>query len=161
MKTLIVYASKSGTAKQCAESLAGRLPNATLCDVTAEKPDPSGYDVVVLGGGVRMGRIHNELCRYAEGCKDILVGKRLGVFVTCGYDDLADKAMANSLPADVLAAAKVKMSFGGEMDLSRQKGFMDKMICKASLKEFKKNGLELPRLYPKRYTKFATELMAD
>lgn len=160
MKTLIVYASKTGTAKQCAESLAGRLPNATLCDVTQEKLDPTGYDVVVLGGSVRMGMIHNDLRQYAEGCKDILVNKRLGIFITCGYDDLADKIISNNMPEELLAVAKVKMSFGGEMDLDKQRGF-DRIVCKMSLKEFQKNGMELPRLYPKRYSKFVTELLAE
>lgn len=161
MKTLIVYGSKTGTAKQCAEALVSRLPDAVAVDIEKEKPDPSGYDVVVLGGGIRMGLLHNDIRQYAESCKDILKTKRLGVFITCGYDDLAEKTIANNLPAELLACAKVKMSFGGEMELSRVKGFMDRMVCKMCLKEFKKNGMELPRLYPKRYTKFATELMSE
>lgn len=161
MKTLIVYGSKTGTAKQCAEALAGRLNGADLCDITEKQPDPAEYDVIVLGGGVRMGLIHNDIRQYAEKHKAVLAGKKLGVFVTCGYDDLAEKIIGNNLPAEVLAAAKVKMSFGGEMDLSKQKGFMDKMVCRTMLKEFKKNGIELPRLYPKRYSKFVTELTME
>ena len=161
MKTLIIYGTKTGTAKQCAEALATRLPNATVCDIEKDKPNPADYDVVVLGGGIRMGLLHNDIRQYAENCKEILKTKRLGVFITCGYDDLAEKTIANNLPADLLAAAKVKMSFGGEMDLKRVKGFIDRMVCKMCLKEFKKNGMELPRLYPKRYTKFATELMSE
>lgn len=160
MKTLIVYGSKTGTAKQCAEALAGRIPGAVLCDVTQGKPNPSDYDVVVLGGSVRMGLIHNDIRQYAEGTKDILKNKRLGIFITCGYDELADKIISNNMPAELVEAAKVKMSFGGEMDLSKQKGF-DRFVCKASLKEFEKNGMELPRLYPKRYSKFVTELLAE
>jgi len=160
MKTLIVYASKTGTAQKCAEALAGRLPNAVLCDVTKEKLDPTGYDTVVLGGSVRMGMIHTDLRQYAEGCKDLLIGKRLGIFITCGYDELADTIIKNNLPEELVAAAKVKMSFGGEMDLEKQRGF-DRIVCKMSLKEFKKNGMEMPRLYPKRYTKFVSDLLAD
>ena len=161
MKTLIVYGSKTGTAKQCAEALAARMPGAVLCDIAAEKPDASGYDVVVLGGGVRMGMLPNELRQYAEANKAILAQKKLGVFITCGYEDLAEKTIANNLPAEVLSAAKVKMSFGGEMDPAKQKGFMDKLVCKMQVKEFKKNGIDMPRLYPKRYTKFVTELLSE
>ena len=160
MKTLIVYASKTGTAQKCAEALVSRLPDATLCDVTKEKLDPTPYDIVVLGGSVRMGMIHTNLRQYAEGCKDLLLNKRLGIFITCGYDDLAETIIKNNLPEELVAAAKVRMSFGGEMDLEKQRGF-DRIVCKMSLKELKKNGMEMPRLYPKRYSKFATELLAE
>lgn len=160
MKTLIVYASKTGTAKQCAEALANRIPDARLCDLSVEKPDPTGYDVVVLGGSVRMGMIHNDMRQYAQGCKDMLKDKTLGIFITCGYDELADKIITNNLPEELVSAAKVKMSFGGEMDITKQKGF-DRFVCKMSIKELKKNGMEMPRLYPKRYSKFVSELLGE
>ncbi len=160
MNTLIAYASKTGTAKQCAEALAGRIEGAVLCDLTKEQPDPHDYDTVILGGSVRMGQIHSALKKYAQGAQGALKGKRLGLFITCGYDDLADTIIGNNLPAALVAAAKVKMSFGGEMDLKKQKG-LDRMICKMALKSIEKDGGELPRLYPKRYAKFLTELMAD
>lgn len=161
MKTLIVYASKTGTAKQCAEALTSRLPEAVLCDITAETPDPAGYDYVVLGGGVRMGLLNNNLRLFAENNKNVLAGKKLGLFITCGYEELAEKTIANNYPAELVSAAKVKMSFGGEMDPAKQKGFMDKMVCKMQIREFRKNGIDMPRLYPKRYSKFATELTAE
>ncbi|MDO4357757.1 MAG: flavodoxin domain-containing protein [Clostridia bacterium] len=160
MKTLIAYASKTGTARRCAEALAGRVEGAALCDLTKEQPDPSGYDAVILGGSVRMGQIHNDLKKYAQGAQDVLKDKRLGLFITCGYDDLADTIIENNLPEALVSAAKVKMSFGGEMDLDKQKGF-DRIICKMALKSIEKDGGELPRLYPKRYARFITELMSD
>ena len=39
MKTLIAYASKTGTAEKCARILAERIPDSTLCDLCKEKPD--------------------------------------------------------------------------------------------------------------------------
>lgn len=160
MKTLIAYASKTGTAKQCAEALAGRIPGSVLCDLTREQPNPEAYDTVILGGSVRMGQIHNDLKKYAQGAQQALKGKRLGLFITCGYDDLAQTIIQNNLPEALVSAAKVKMSFGGEMDLEKQKGF-DRIICKMALKSIQKDGGELPRLYPKRYTQFVNELLAD
>lgn len=160
MKTLIAYASKTGTARQCAEALAGRIEGAVLCDLTKEQPNPAEYDTVILGGSVRMGQIHNDLKKYAQGAQDVLKDKRLGIFITCGYDDLAETIIGNNLPEPLVSAAKTKMSFGGEMDLDKQKGF-DRIICKMALKSLQKEGGELPHLYPKRYSKFVTELMMD
>ena len=53
MKTLILYASKTGTTQDCARSLAQKIPDSTLVDLCAQKPDPSGYDQVIVGGSIR------------------------------------------------------------------------------------------------------------
>ena len=90
MKTLIAYASKTGTSEQCARMLAGRIPDATLCDLCKDKPDPSGYGQVIVGGSVRMGVLHVDARQYLDGCKPILMEKRLGLFLCAGFADKAD-----------------------------------------------------------------------
>ena len=91
MKTLIAYASKTGTSEKCARMLAERIPDATLCDLCREKPDPNAYDQVIVGGGVRMGALHVDARQYLDGCKPILLQKRLGLFLCAGFAEKAGR----------------------------------------------------------------------
>ena len=62
----IAAASTTGTTRQCAALLADRLPNgwAEVCDLERERPSPDGYDLAVVGGSVRMGRLHKAARQY-------------------------------------------------------------------------------------------------
>lgn len=53
VKTLIAYASKTGTARSCAERLAAYFPDCVLADLMQTSPNPAAYDIVIIGGGVR------------------------------------------------------------------------------------------------------------
>lgn len=56
-KVLIVYKSKYGSTEQYAQWIHKAIPS-DLVDVEKEdKPDFAGYDVIVFGGYIRMGRI--------------------------------------------------------------------------------------------------------
>ena len=113
MKTLIAYASKTGTAEKCARMLAERIPDSTLCDLCKEKPDPSAYDQVIVGGGVRMGALHVDARQYLDGCKPILLQKRLACFsaqvlwkrpTLCLKTTSTPNCARTPLPATALAA---------------------------------------------------------
>ncbi|MFV0394369.1 MAG: flavodoxin domain-containing protein [Coprobacillaceae bacterium] len=49
MKTLIVYASKSGATKECATLLQKRISNSLICDVSDKSIDIMLYDSIILG----------------------------------------------------------------------------------------------------------------
>ena len=119
MKTLIAYASKTGTSEKCARMLAGRVPDPTFCDLCKEKPDPNAYDQVIVGGGVRMGVLHVDARQYLEGCKPILLKKRLGLFVCAGFVDKADELFKNNIDTALLGHALACECFGGEIDLGK------------------------------------------
>jgi len=54
MRILIGYASKTGTAKICAEMLCEELrgQEVTVADLEREQPSLQEYDVVILGASV-------------------------------------------------------------------------------------------------------------
>ena len=89
MKTLIAYASRTGASEKCARMLAERIPDSTLCDLCREKPDPNAYEQVIVGGGVRMGALHVDARQYLDGCKPVLLQKRLGLFLCAGFVEKA------------------------------------------------------------------------
>lgn len=158
MKTLIAYASRTGVSEKCARMLAERVPDPTLCDLCKEKPDPNAYDQVIVGGGVRMGVLHVDARQYLEGCKPILLKKRLGLFVCAGFVDKADELFKNNIDTALLGHALACECFGGEIDLGKLRGF-DKLVTKMALRSFKDESgkAAMPRLLPDRIEAFAAK----
>ena len=161
MKTLIAYASKTGTTEKCARTLAEKIPNATLVDLCAQKPDPSAYDQVIIGGSVRMGSLHVDARQYLEGAKSILLQKRLGVFLCAGFAEKADAILENNVDAELRAHALQCECFGGEIDMGKLRGF-ERLITKMALRSFKdEGGAEMPHLFPERIEAFAAKFAEE
>ena len=133
MKTLIVYGTKYGCAAQAAEILQGKLAGAvTLADLARQKdPAPEGFDCVVLGGSIYMGRIQKTVQEYAARHLEALLQKKVGLFICAGRpeQDVLAKQMSDAFPAALLEHAAAKEFFGHIYDFSRL-NFMDKMIVR-------------------------------
>jgi menaquinone-dependent protoporphyrinogen oxidase len=83
MKTLVAFATKRGStravAAAIAESLAGRGLDVDL-RAAAEVEDLRGYDAVVLGGALYVGRWHADARRFLRRHRAALTGLPLAVF---------------------------------------------------------------------------------
>ena len=158
MKTLIAYASKTGASEKCARMLAERIPDSTLCDLCREKPDPNAYEQVIVGGGVRMGALHVDARQYLDGCKPVLLQKRLGLYLCAGFAEKAGEIFANNVDPELRAHAVACECFGGEIDMSNLRGF-DRLITKMALRSFKdaEGRAAMPRLLPERVEAFAAK----
>lgn len=156
MNILIAYSSHTGVARFCAESLKNHMPGSVLCDLSKEKPNPSAYDLVVIGSCVRMGAFDKHAAEYLENCAPILAKKPLGVFVTCGYDEKSGEYFKSNLPEPLFSHA-LKVSFGGKLDPDGARGldrFMIKLMAKAAAKEG-----ETMAFHPERIPEFAAQLI--
>ena len=158
MKTLIAYASRTGASEKCARMLAERIPDSTLCDLCREKPDPNAYEQVIVGGGVRMGALHVDARQYLDGCKPVLLQKRLGLFLCAGFAEKAGEIFANNVDPELRAHAVACECFGGEIDMGKLRGF-DRLITKMALRSFKdaEGRAAMPRLLPERVEAFAAK----
>ena len=56
MSTLVLYTTKTGATKECAELLAKKIC-CSACDIKQNTYDIEMYDTIILGTGVRMGKI--------------------------------------------------------------------------------------------------------
>lgn len=85
-KVLVVYGTKSGCTKGVAERIGETLSarGANVEVVTAESlEDPTGFDAIVVGSGVRAGTWHPAAREWVGANADVL--KKLPVaFFTCG-----------------------------------------------------------------------------
>ena len=121
MKILIAYASKTGTAKKCAEYLAEQLKNqqVTCVDLEHRTPDPADYDVVVLGSSVRFGKIRPALKRYLEQHEEILRQMPHGLFLCCGFGHDFEEYAKRQFAAELRETSFATMNFGGYLKLEK------------------------------------------
>jgi menaquinone-dependent protoporphyrinogen oxidase len=116
MKNLIVYATKHGTVKKCAEMLKAKLNGETvLANVNDEVLDLEDFDTVILGGSIHIGKIQKKLYNYAEDNLNQLLKKKVALFICSGEDN--PEYITASFPEGLLNHAVSKQLFGGELIL--------------------------------------------
>jgi menaquinone-dependent protoporphyrinogen oxidase len=99
-RTLVAYGSKHGSTREVATAIAADLRAAghdvdLLSAGAAAVAGPTGYDSVVLGGSLYLGRWHPDSCTFVRRHHDALVHLPLAVFAL-GPRTLEAKAVADS-----------------------------------------------------------------
>jgi menaquinone-dependent protoporphyrinogen oxidase len=124
---LVAYASRYGSTREVAESIAGTLREKGLrVDVraAAEVDDLDGYSGVVLGGGIYIGHWHREAGGFVRHFEDELCELPVAVFALGPVDDVAEhcadsekqfRSTVGKLPFEPIASAV----FGGAIDPSK------------------------------------------
>ncbi len=158
MKILIAYAGKSGTTEKCAKLLGQRLSGVVLSDLSRETPDISNYDVIVVGGSIRMGQLHPKTKTFLERNITALKAKKTAYFICCGFAENAQQLFVANFPKDLLAGAIGYECFGGEMDLSRLQG-IDKLVAKMVTKMTAGQDKAPPKILEDRIQKLADEVV--
>ncbi|WP_017756691.1 flavodoxin domain-containing protein [Calidifontibacillus oryziterrae] len=133
MNTIIIYASKHGTAKKSVERLEEKA-SASIHSfhVKVDKiPSLEGYDTVIIGGSIYLGKVQKELMKYTNDHLDELLTKKVGLFLCAGHPDEQQlgKELHDAFPEALLNHATVKEIFGHEFDLSKL-NFIEKFIVK-------------------------------
>jgi menaquinone-dependent protoporphyrinogen oxidase len=113
MAVLIVYATKSGATKQCVNVLSEELPNCTACNIEMEKPSIEEFDRIILGAGVRDGKIYKPIRDFIKKNHSELLKKRMGYFICNEKPKETIEIIERNIPADLKEAAICMESFGG------------------------------------------------
>ncbi len=124
MKTIIIYATKTGTVKRCASLLAANLgvENTDLFDIADGEPDYSGYDTIVFGTPVRAGVIDDRIKRMIEKHAADLRPRRYAVFTCNCLLAKVSEAFVKNFSEDFMEHALCMDTFGGEFDPKSQHG---------------------------------------
>lgn len=121
---LVAYASKYGSTREVAESIASTLRESLLRVVVrpaAEVDHLHEYAGVVLGGGIYMGRWHRDARGFARHFRDDLAALPVAVFALGPVDDVPEhragpekqfRTAVEKLPFEPFATAL----FGGAVD---------------------------------------------
>ncbi len=136
--TIIVYASRHGTTAEYAKRLMKLLDgNVDLCSLDERgksMPDMSFYDTIVIGGSIHYGKNSKLIVSFVKNNIDLLITRRLGLFVTSYYDgERALQQLSNAYPKELLEKAVVADFFDGEL-LYQKLNFFEKIVAKVVLK---------------------------
>ncbi|MBQ8344734.1 MAG: hypothetical protein IJY42_00525 [Clostridia bacterium] len=129
MKILIVYSTRGGVSRTCAEMLANRLSGShrvTLCSVKEPLPSPDNFDVAVLGGSVYFGAWNRTLKRYLQCYRHILSDMPCALFFCCGYSLRYEEYAELEVPKGLHCSLGIHY-FGGEIKPEKRKG-LEKLI---------------------------------
>lgn len=121
VSTLIVYASKSGTAKECADIMALRLEDCQVYEAS-NAPAPDGWDTIVLGSGVRIGKAYKPLKKYMNKHIEQLENKRIAIYLCNGDTSTFAASLENSIPKSLREHAVVSVCLGGKPPFSKTTG---------------------------------------
>lgn len=120
MRTLIVYATKYGCTKKCAEMLKMHLSgDVTIVSVKSNGIDIASYDAVVIGGSIYMMKIQSEITRFCKRYKKELLKKKLGIYACCYTPNGTEGFFEKFFPVELLHHASCVTTFGGEMDYDK------------------------------------------
>lgn len=120
MKTLIVYATKYGCTKKCAEILKSFIKGEVdIFSAKADKINLDQYDVVFIGGSIYMGKIQKEITQFCKHNIKQLLFKRVGLFACCYTPKDTEGFFETLFPDALLSHASYVMSVGGEMDYEK------------------------------------------
>lgn len=129
MKTLIVYATKYGCTKKCAEILKTFLDDDTrIAQAKNDTINLNEYDNIVIGGPVYMGKMQNVITAFCKRYKSELLTKRLALFACC-YTPCEDTEYLNRLfPRELLGHSLCTTTVGGIMNYEKMNYFYRKMF---------------------------------
>ena len=136
MQTLVIYASRYGCAADCAGYLKTHLPgDVTLVDIetSTQEFDLERFDTVVIGGSVYIGKVSKKLRAFCEKSLNLLLTKKIGIFLCCAQTDQADAFLTSNFPAALLSHATTTKTFGSEVRLEKMRT-MDRLLLKAVTK---------------------------
>lgn len=113
MALLVLYATKSGATEQCAKILSDELSPCTLCNIELEKPIIEEFDHIILGAGVRDGKIYKPIRDFIKKNKDELLKKNVGYYICNEKPKKTEEIIEDNFTADLKEAAICIESFGG------------------------------------------------
>ncbi len=167
MKILIIYASKNGVAKKAAEKLSSELSatnEIALYDIHDAPPSPEGFDVVILGGSIRMTKLNKALKKYLKEHLETISAMPSAFFFCCGIIRDVDDYKATELPSKIKFSLGIEC-FGGELKPDKVHGF-DKLFTKMMRQKIltqdsdlaHSSGLELPEFMPENILALAERI---
>ena len=140
MKIAIIYTTKGGTTRECAELLARELKghDVTVADM-GTAPHLAPFDTVVIGFPIRMAKAAVSARKYIAQNRALLLEKRVAYYMCCGFIDCAEDYAEKVLPRELYERALTVTCLGGSLDHQRYKG-IDRIIVKAVRNEILGGG---------------------
>ncbi len=136
MNILIAYGTKYGTVEKCANKLADLITGkAEVVNLKKSKDlDLSKFEIIIIGGSARMGKIHPEVKKFCSDNLGHLLQKKIGLFL-CGIVEEAkySEEFNSSFPEELIDISFANGFFGGEIYMDKL-NFIERFIVKKVIK---------------------------
>ena len=138
MKTLVVYASKKGYAKECARHVADGIGSDSIAVQVGREANTANidnYEAVIVGGSIHMGNLSGSLKSWLANHAQELLEKPLGLFV-CGLgEEEQEQYFTKNFPSELLEHAKIKCYLGASLILKQYNPIIRAMMKKITKKD--------------------------
>jgi len=129
MKTLIVYTTKHGSVAAVAQMIQDKIPETTVVNcMTDIVPPLDCYSTIILGASIYMGKIQPEMKHFIETHLDVLMKKKIGIFLCSGREE--PNIFPDNFPARLLEHASIT-SVVGYAYYTEKLSFIEKLAVKA------------------------------
>ena len=157
MNAIIVYATKTGTTRKCAEILSKKLNGVKTVDLSIEEPDIKNFDIVIVAGSIRMGLLHKDTKRFIAKNKEILQNKKAFYFICNCITEKLQEIIKNNFPKEIIESAEAIDTFGGEINIDKVKG-IDKFITKMVIKSYEAKNVKKPEILMDNIESFSDKI---
>lgn len=138
MKILIIYASKTGTTEKCAKEINTKIKNSKIVNIKNQNENIDKYDLIIIGTPIRIGMIDKKIKKFIINNLETLKNKKVAYFICCGFKENSKQYFEQNIPKELLNKSIIYDTFGGNLDINKQKG-LDKIITKIVIKKTDKN----------------------
>ncbi len=114
MKSLIIYTSKHGSTQKIVDYIAEKIQADCVNLINGTVNDLDSYDQIIIGGSVYYGSIHSLISGYIDKNLDILLNKRIALFLVCLLsEESAAEQFNNNFNENLLNHSIADGFFGG------------------------------------------------
>ena len=145
MSCLIVYASRNGSTEKCALNLHEKLDDSVILNLEACSPPLSEFNTIIIGSCIRFGKIHKLAREFINANLDILLQKKVAIFICCGMEEQVEDHFKLNFPPALLEHAMAAVSLGGEFPDHPDKR-LDAFVLRQVRKMFSKEKKPLPHI---------------
>ncbi|UTR14773.1 flavodoxin domain-containing protein [Salipaludibacillus sp. LMS25] len=133
MSVLIIYSTTHGTTEKAVNHMANELSSVTdLVNIhkTKKTPDLTSYDTIIIATSIHMGTIPKKMTRFLSTNEDVLLTKKIGLFLSCMREGEERQAQFRAVFQEKLRNHAVAIGLGGGELLISKMTFLQKMIIK-------------------------------
>lgn len=158
MNTLVVYASKKGSTEKAAKMLFEKLEGEKSIVNIKENSSPTleNYETVILGGSIYAGSIQKEIKNFVNDNLNLLLTKKIGLFLCCGMEENYKKQLKQSFPEELLDHSITDQYFGFEYNKEKMN-----LIEKKLIKLVTKSQTNLSNILKDNIDKLAMDIQGD
>ncbi|MEZ4812745.1 MAG: flavodoxin domain-containing protein [Caldisericia bacterium] len=131
MKTLVAYATKSGTSEKCANLIAKEFDNVDIVNLSeTAQPQFLEYDLIIAGGPIRMGNLHAHLIRFLKANIRKLEKMNIALFICCmEQGEKLQEHIEKGFPKQLREVALAISHLGAELNWEKM-GMLERAMMK-------------------------------